>query len=63
MEHISFMVTMPDYRQQYVDLNVRDRLSVADAVVLEHHQGLTKATIFISAVDPGSYPLMIPLLR
>jgi hypothetical protein len=50
------MVTMPDYRQQYVDLNVRDRLSVADAVVLEHHLGLTKATIFISAVDPWSYP-------
>ena len=50
------MVTIPDYRQQYVDLNVRDRLSVADAVVLEHHQGLTKATIFISAVDPWSYP-------
>ena len=50
------MVTMPDYRQQYVDLNVRDRLSVADAVVLDHHLGLTKATIFISAVDPWSYP-------
>lgn len=56
VEHISLMVTMSDAQQQYVDLNVRDRLSVADAVVLEHRLGLTKAAAFISAVDPWSYP-------
>ena len=56
VEHSSLMVTMPDAQQQYVDLNVRDRLSVADAVVLEHRLGLTKAAAFISAVDQWSYP-------
>jgi hypothetical protein len=35
VDHISLMVTMPDYRQQLVHLNLRSRLSVADAVVLE----------------------------
>ena len=35
VDHISLMVTMHDYRKQLVHLNLRSRLSVADAVVLE----------------------------
>ena len=46
MEYISLMVTMPEYQQQLVHLNMRDRLSVADAVVLEHRLGLTKEVNF-----------------
>ena len=50
------MVTMPEYQQQLVHLNMRDRLSVADAVVLEHRLGLTKAVNFVTIVDPWRYP-------
>ena len=62
VDHISLMVTLPEYRQQCVDLSLRDRLSVADALALEHRLGLTKAANFISVVDPWSYPPMILLL-
>ena len=47
VEYISLMVTMPEYREQLVHLNLRDRLSVADAVVLEQRLGLTKAANFV----------------
>jgi hypothetical protein len=50
------MVTMPEYQQQLVHLNMRDRLSVADAVVLEHRLGLTKAVNFVTIVDPWRDP-------
>ena len=50
------MVTMPEYQQQLVHLNMRDRLSVADAVVLEHRLGLIKAANFVTVVDPWRYP-------
>ncbi len=39
-----------------VHLNFRDRLSVADAVVLEQHLGLNKAANFVTNVDPWRYP-------
>jgi len=47
---------MSDYRQQFLELNMCERLSLADAIVLVHHLGLTKADNFISVVDPWSYP-------
>ena len=50
------MVTMSDYRQQFLELKLKDRLSVADAVVLEHRLGLTKTANFVSEVDPWCYP-------
>jgi len=50
------MVTIPEYQQQLVHLNMRDRLSVVEAVVLEHRLGLTKAVNFVTIVDPWRYP-------
>ena len=34
VEHITLLSTMSDYRQQNLELNIRDRLSVADAIAL-----------------------------
>ena len=34
---------MSDYRLQFLDLKLRDRLSFADAVAFEHRLGLMKA--------------------
>ena len=56
VEHITLMVTMSDYQQQFHELRFKDRLSVADAVVLEHRLGLTKAAKFVAEVDPRCYP-------
>ncbi len=56
---------MSDYRQ-ILELKCEDRLSVADAVVLEHRLGLTKAAHFVAQVDPWCYPhdgRAVPLLR
>ena len=50
------MVTMSDYRQQFLELKLKDRLSVADAVVLEYRLGLTKTANFVAEVDPWCYP-------
>ena len=50
------MVTMSDSSQIYIELRFKDRLSVADAVVLEHRLGLTKAANFVAEVDPWCYP-------
>ena len=56
VEQITLMTTMSDYRLQFLDLKLRDRLSVADAVALEHRLGLMKAAAFISEVDPWCHP-------
>jgi hypothetical protein len=56
VEHITLLSTMSDYRQQNLELNIRDRLSVAEAIVLVHHLGVTKAAAFVSAVDPWRFP-------
>ncbi len=56
VEHISFIIKMLDYRHQFLELNMCERLSVADASVLVHRLGLTKAANFISVVDPWIYP-------
>ena len=50
------MATMSSYRQNHFELTFKDRLSVADAVVLEHRLGLTKAANFVADVDPWCYP-------
>ena len=47
---------MSEYRQSFLDLQLRDRLSVADAIVLHQHLGLRKAANFIDVVDPWCYP-------
>ena len=56
VDHITQMVTMSDYRQQLFESNMRDRLSVADAVALEHRLGLNNAATFVAAVDPWCFP-------
>jgi hypothetical protein len=56
VEHLTLMTTMSDYRQQFLDLKFRGRLSVADAVALEHCLGNTKAAAFVAEVDPWCYP-------
>ena len=43
VEHITLLSTMSDYRQQNLEFNIRDRLSVADAIALVHHLGVNKA--------------------
>jgi hypothetical protein len=47
---------MFDYRQRSLDIQLRDRLSVADAIILHQHLGLTKAAYFVEVVDPWCYP-------
>ena len=44
------MAIMSDYRQKNLELKFRDRLSVADAIVLVHRFGLTKAAAFVAEV-------------
>ena len=56
VEHITLLSTMYDYRQQNLQFNIRDRLSVADAIVLVHHLGVTKAAAFVAVVDPWRFP-------
>ncbi len=56
VDHITQMVTMSDYRQQLYESNLRYRLSVADAVALEHRLGLNNAATFVAAVDPWCFP-------
>ena len=56
VEHITLLSTMSDYRQQNLELNIRDRLSVADAIALVHHLGVTKAAAFVAVVDPWCFP-------
>jgi hypothetical protein len=40
----------------FSELSLRLPLTVADAIILEQHLGLTNATEFISTVDPWCYP-------
>jgi hypothetical protein len=56
VEHITLLSTMSDYRQQNLELKIRDRLSVADTIVLVHHLGVTKAAAFVASVDPWRFP-------
>ena len=56
VEHITLLITMSDYRQQNLELKIRDRLSVADTIALVHHLGVTKAAAFVAAVDPWCFP-------
>ena len=55
-QHVSLMVTLPPYRQSLVEIAVRFRLSLADAIVLVHRLGLSIATKIVLLVDPWCYP-------
>jgi hypothetical protein len=50
------MVSMSEHRQGFLDLKLRDRLSVADAIILHQRLGVTKAANFVDVVDPWCYP-------
>ena len=56
VEYITLLVSMSDYRQSFLDLQLRDRLSVADAIILHQRVGVTKAANFVAAVDPWRFP-------
>jgi hypothetical protein len=56
VEYITLLASMSDYRQSFLDLQLRDRLSVADAIILHQRLGLSKAANFIEVVDPWCYP-------
>jgi hypothetical protein len=56
VDHITLLSTMSDYRQQNLEIKIRDRLSVADAIVLVHHLGVIKAAAFVAAADPWRFP-------
>ena len=47
---------MSEHRQSFLDLKFRDRLSVADAIILHQRLGVTKAANFVDVVDPWCYP-------
>ncbi len=47
---------MSDYRQCYFELHLRDRLSVADCIVLHQRLGVSKFANFVEVVDPWCYP-------
>ena len=56
VEYISLLSSMSDYRQCYLELQLRDRLSVADCIVLHQRLGVSKAANFVEVVDPWCYP-------
>ncbi len=56
VEYITLLESVSDYRQSFLDLQLRDGLSVADAIILHLHLGLSKAANFIEVVDPWCYP-------
>ena len=47
---------MSEHRHSFLDLKFRDRLSVADAIILHQRLGVTKAANFVDVVDPWRYP-------
>jgi hypothetical protein len=53
VEYITLMVSMSEHRQGFLDLKLRDRLSVADAIILHQRLGVTKAANFVDVVAPG----------
>jgi hypothetical protein len=56
VEYISLLSSMSDYRQCYFELHLRDRLSVADCIVLHQRLGVSKFANFVEVVDPWCYP-------
>jgi hypothetical protein len=56
VKYITLLLSVSDYRQSFLDLQLRDGLSVADAIILHLHLGLSKAAKFIEVVDTWCYP-------
>ena len=50
--HITLLSTLSDYRQQNLELKILDRLSVADAIALVHHLGVTQGCCFCRCSGP-----------
>ncbi len=50
------MATMSDSRQGSMEITARFSFSLADAIVLEHRLGRTKAAKIFFLVDPWCYP-------
>ena len=57
VKYIILVVSMSEHRQEFLDLKLRYRLSVADAIILHQRVGVTKAANFVvAAVDPWRFP-------
>ena len=54
-DQLTLLLTMSHYRQSCLELSLRTRLSLADAIVLVQHLGHTKTAAFIDVVDPWCY--------
>ena len=54
-DHATLMATMSDSRQGSMEITARVSFSLADAIVLEHRLGLSKAANVILLVDPWCY--------
>jgi len=55
-DHLILMASMSDRRQALLETpHVRGRLTVADSIALHHRQELSKASSFVSTVDPWCY--------
>jgi hypothetical protein len=52
---------MSDYAQQNLELKIRDRLYVADAIALVHHLGVTEAAALTLQWTLGAFLMMMPL--
>ena len=52
------MATMSDYMLQFLDLKLRDRLSVADAVAFAHRLVLMKAAALSLKWTHGAFHIM-----
>ena len=55
-DQISIMLSLPESRHQYLELNTHFCLSLADGIVLVRCLGLKKAAEFVGSVDPWLYP-------
>jgi hypothetical protein len=55
-DHLILMASMSDRKQALLETpHVRGRLTVADSIALHHRQELSKASSFVSTVDPWCY--------
>ena len=61
VEHITLLSTMSDYRQQNLELKIRDRLSVADTIALVHHLGVTRLLLLSLQWTLSAFLMMMPL--
>ncbi len=50
-DQISLMLSLPENGYQFLELNIHERLSLADGIMLAQCLSLTKAAEFVCPVD------------